>query len=361
MKFRNIIMAVIALVITASGCQKIDSAETNSTVKVKFTIADKPVLGDPGQTKAVKTAWAEGDAICFAFMDNNFDIIKIISKSTPFQPNIFYEDGKWSELTIPNEYLTALGSEGIFIAIHHRKGTTYAKEITLGNVTSTTINGESYDKICSISRYSGGEIMFAADTYTVSDGVMDLGNINMALDPRLFQISIYDELFTNEEGNIYLSEGTIAGTGATIDPTIYNGLSIYKNKEDWTDPLNPTESNLFTYYTPLVRGGLYLDFDFNSTTPFVADKSKTFAQAVINPIGEDIEDYDLSYCFLDTRTHLVIPPDSYTFWIDRFEGGGVTFETWKKVFYKTYAFNSSTTNLVKGKAYRLGTTGWDSK
>ena len=61
MKMRNIIMAVIALVITASGCQKIDSADSNSTVKVKFTIADKPVLGDPGQTKAVKTAWAEGD------------------------------------------------------------------------------------------------------------------------------------------------------------------------------------------------------------------------------------------------------------------------------------------------------------
>ena len=58
MKMRNIIMAVIALVITASGCQKIDSADSNSTVKVKLTIADKPVLGDPGQTKAVKTAWA---------------------------------------------------------------------------------------------------------------------------------------------------------------------------------------------------------------------------------------------------------------------------------------------------------------
>ena len=203
--------------------------------------------------------------------------------------------------------------------------------------------------------------MFASDSYTVSEGVMDLGDINMALDLRLFQISIYDELIANTVGNISLSEGIIDGTGDIIDPTLYNGLSIYKNKEDWTDPLNPTELDLFTYYTPLVRGGLYLDFEFNTTSPFVADKSKTYAQAVINPIEEDFYDYDLSYCFLDTRTHLVIPPDSYTFWIKRFEDTEVTFEAGEKVFYKTYAFNSSTTNLVKGKAYRLGTTGWDSK
>ena len=58
-------MAACALAVMGFvACSKDDNATVNNEVKVNFTVADKPSFDD---TRAAKSAWADGDQIMVVF------------------------------------------------------------------------------------------------------------------------------------------------------------------------------------------------------------------------------------------------------------------------------------------------------
>lgn len=317
MKMRNIIMAVIALVITASGCQKIDSAETNSTVKVKFTIADKPVLGEPGQTKAVKTAWAERDSVMIIFKPAGETNWYGPMENTLYKFTTTYTSSVWSDITLTSEDITELGESGTYLAIHHR-----------GDVTAKAIPDEvgpalnPYDGY-KLNGYKGGEFMSHKGTYTSDGTTITLSTIDLQLYSSLFQFSVSKDITDGSSNPIFNNLYT------TWFKNLRFKLSIKQN----SDP-----EDLYRVVA-LKRGVLYLAPQ--TTDGFWLDNSTKsgFAEGVLN--GEDV-----SYCFVfktpedATFTHLVFSitngeNDFASINIDR---------------------NDHTIGI--GKSYRLPLTGW---
>ena len=65
MKIRNFFLAVMTLALTVTGCSKVDTPAADNDLKFVFEIADKDGFG--ADTKAVKTAWADGDQVVILF------------------------------------------------------------------------------------------------------------------------------------------------------------------------------------------------------------------------------------------------------------------------------------------------------
>ena len=319
MKMRNIIMAVIALVITASGCQKIDSADSNSTVKVKFTIADKPVLGDPGQTKAIKTAWAEGDQVMIIFKPAGATewygpMEKVLHKFTTT-----YTSSVWSDITLTSQNITDLGESGTYLAIHHRGNVTAIAIPTAVGTAPNTYDGYR------LNGYEGGEFMSHKGTYTSDGTTITLSTIDLQLYSSLFQFSVSKDITDGSSNPIFDNLHT------KWFKNLKFRLSIKQTStpEDLYRVVVLKEGVL--YLAPQTTDGFWLD---NST--------KTgFAQGVLN--GEDV-----SYCFVFSK------PDYATFTHLVFS---IT-DGEDAASYASINIDRNDHTIGIGKSYRLPITGW---
>ena len=340
---KKIIFSAALLITVAAGCSKISDTPVNEEqeVKVEFTVAEKPVLGV--QTKAVKTDWAVGDRISIAFKPSGATKVlydyKLIGKNTRIYNctalTLEFTESGW----IANSLITPPEGFGTYYAIHHR-GTV---AMTLESEPTNTFN---------LTGYNGGELMSYTGSYIAdNNGIIKLGDITMALDSRLMQISVAEELFSNE-GNLYLSEGLDEESGGFVisNPEKTLRLSIYKN---WTSDGTPST---LTGYVALRNGSVGLDFSDARIFTFSTDDAyKTGATPVLT-YNDDVEDNDYSFCFAYTGGKDMML-SSYTFYIERTPEAGATYTIDYDELYQTVTKSEKRT-LAVGKAIRLSPQGW---
>ena len=176
---KKLFMVAMAIVVATGfvACTKDDASAP--TYKVEFTVGEKG--GFEAGSRAVKTAWAEGDQIMVAFMPQG-EVEYMVEGTTSNKLFVIEFNGSaWAakrELT--SEEFTAIGSKGNFVAVHYR-------------VTGTDVLGVgmSGGPAYYLANYRGGEILEYKGNYTVTDGVLALGNFDMSLAfDDLFQVSV---------------------------------------------------------------------------------------------------------------------------------------------------------------------------
>ncbi len=341
---KKIIFSAALLITVAAGCSKISDTPVNEeqAVKVEFTVAEKPVLGV--QTKALKTDWAVGDKIAIALKPSSETNVLYQSTGLAVRSSVAvlleYTASGW---TATGNIIPVAGTNGTFYAIHHRGDV---------KLNFTSINGNDPENSYKLSGYQGGELMSFTGNYSVAvNGNITLGAITMALDSRLMQISVAEELFSNE-GNLYLSEGLDEESGGFVisNPEKTLRLSIYKN---WTSDGTPST---LTGYVALRNGSVGLDFsDAHIFTFGTDDAYKTGATPVLT-YNDDVEDNDYSFCFAYTGGKDMML-SSYTFYIERTPEAGATYTIDYDELYQTVTKSEKRT-LAVGKAIRLSPQGW---
>ena len=336
-------LAVVAMMMAAAGCQKMNDIQTeNQDFKIEFTVADKPSFGT--DTKAVKTSWAVGDQIAIALKPSSETNVLYLSPSIAVRSSVAvlleYTAGGW---TATGNITPEAGTNGTFYAIHHRGDV---------KLNFTSEGGTNPENSYQLTGYQGGELMSFTGSYNVaSNGNLILQSITMALDTRLMQISVAEELFSNE-GNLYLSEGLDEETGGFVisNPEKTLRLSIYKN---WTS--GGTTSTL-TGYVALRNGSVGLDFSDARIFTFSTDDAyKTGATPVLT-YNDDVEDNDYSFCFAYTGGKDMMLT-SYTFYIERTPEAGATYTIDYDELYQTVTKSDKRT-LKVGNAIRLSDQGW---
>lgn len=336
-------LAVVAMMMAAAGCQKMNDIQTeNQDFKIEFTVADKPSFGT--DTKAVKTSWAVGDQIAIALKPSSETNVLYRSTGMAVRSSVAvlleYTAGGW---TATGNITPDAGTDGTFYAIHHRGDV---------KLNFTSEGGTNPENSYQLTGYQGGELMSFTGSYNVaSNGNLILQSITMALDTRLMQISVAEELFSNE-GNLYLSEGLDEETGGFVisNPEKTLRLSIYKN---WTSGGTPST---LTGYVALRNGSVGLDFSDPLIFTFRTDDAyKTGATPVLT-YNDDVEDNDYSFCFAYTGGKDMML-SSYTFYIERTPEAGATYTIDYDVLYQTVTKSDKRT-LKVGNAIRLSNQGW---
>ena len=336
-------LAVVAMMMAATGCQKMNDIQTeNQDFKIEFTVADKPSFGT--DTKAVKTSWAVGDKIAIALKPSSETNVLYQSTDMAVRSSVAvlleYTAGGW---TATGNITPEAGTNGTFYAIHHRGDV---------NLNFTSIGGTNPENSYQLTGYQGGELMSFTGSYNVaSNGNLILESIVMALDTRLMQISVAEELFSNE-GNLYLSEGLDEEKMGFVisNPEKTLRLSIYKN---WTSDGTPST---LTGYVALRNGSVGLDFSDARIFTFSTDDAyKTGATPVLT-YNDDVEDNDYSFCFAYTGGKDMML-SSYTFYIERTPEAGATYTIDYDVLYQTVTKSDKRT-LKVGNAIRLSSQGW---
>lgn len=338
---KYIAFAAVAMMMAAAGCQKMNDIQTeNQDFKIEFTVADKPSFG--ADTKAVKTSWAVGDKIAIALKPSSEENVLYEAKAVGKTEHIYSSSAIILELTESGwkaeSKITPPEGNGTYYAIHHR-----------GTISATVTNNPASQ--FNLTGYQGGELMSFTGTYNYDNKGITLGAITMALDTRLMQISVAEELFSNE-GNLYLSEGLDEeDMGFVIsNPEKTLRLSIYKN---WTSGGTPST---LTGYVALRNGSVGLDFsDAHIFTFRTDDAYKTGATPVLT-YNDDVEDNDYSFCFAYTGGKDTML-SSYTFYIERTPEAGATYTIDYDVLYQTVTKSDKRT-LKVGNAIRLSNQGW---
>lgn len=262
---RKIFFAAVALVLAAgfTSCSKEEGMTPDTKgVEVSFEIGEKASF-DAG-SRAVKTAWADGDQILFIFKPAGESEFKIAENSEENLLRIQYDGSKWNiQRNLTEAELTALGTEGTYSAIHHR--------VASGN---NILSNYEYLKSCTLTNYIGGELLIHNNdaTYTVVDGKLNLGTVNMRLGyksgstERQFQISIPGL----PEGSWHLS--VVKATYTTGPISGYKwGISHFGNKHPSgvSVTFRKDEGELGTWgtaaqaYSCGVRNGEDVSFAFN--------------------------------------------------------------------------------------------------
>ena len=93
MKIRNLFIAVMTLVLTVTGCSKVDTPSADNDLKFVFEMADKDGFG--ADTKAVKTGWADGDQVVILFKPAGAEeclVLKNENKKQPLTAHATYDD-----------------------------------------------------------------------------------------------------------------------------------------------------------------------------------------------------------------------------------------------------------------------------
>lgn len=336
-------LAVVAMMMAAAGCQKMNDIQTeNPDFKIEFTVAEKPSFGT--DTKAVKTSWAVGDQIAIALKPSSETNVLYLSTGMAVRSSVAvlleYTAGGW---TATGNITPEAGTNGTFYAIHHRGDV---------KLNFTSIGGTNPENIYQLTGYQGGELMSFTGSYNVaSNGNLILESIVMALDTRLMQISVAEELFSNE-GNLYLSEGLDEEKMGFVisNPEKTLRLSIYKN---WTSDGTPST---LTGYVALRNGSVGLDFSDARIFTFSTDDAyKTGATPVLT-YNDDVEDNDYSFCFAYTGGKDMML-SSYTFYIERTPEAGATYTIDYNELYQTVTKSDKRT-LKVGIAIRLSSQGW---
>lgn len=338
------ILFIAAIIIAASGCSKNDYIPTtDNNVKVEFSVADKPAFG--AQTKAIKTSWEVGDQIAIALQPESAENVlyetKVLGKNSRLHScvslRLEYTESGW----IVDSKITPPEGNGKFYAVHHR-GTIVMTETS---DPSSTFNMTGYD---------GGELMAFSGNYSADqNGIIKLGTISMALDSRLFQVSVTAIVEGNEDkdSDDFLANLETADGGDPIDrPVETLGLSIYSN---WTAGDDPTP---LPNCVALKNGSVSVDFSLTNIFQFSsADTFKTGATPVMN-YNENTEEYEYSFCFADTALGSKIP-NTYTFYINRTPEAESDYTITYDKIYKTFTASESR-RISKGKAIRLSSKNW---
>ena len=170
---KKIILAAMALVVVALvGCQKDDNATLNSEIKVNFTVADK--AGFANDTRAVKTGWESGDQILIVF-EGETGMFDITDGANTLK--LTYDGTIWVADTTQMP-ASGLASGQKYFAFYH------FGEVSLGSKQGTNLYY--------LTGYKGGERLSYSGTYTIADGIVALGTINLNRDVNSFQISVKD-------------------------------------------------------------------------------------------------------------------------------------------------------------------------
>ena len=330
-----------ALLIVAAGCSKLNDTDTveNTDVKIEFTIAEKPGFG--AQTKALKTSWAVGDKIAIALKPSSAENVLYEAKAVGKTDHIYSSSAIILELTESGwkaeSKITPPEGNGTYYAIHHR-----------GTISATVTNNPASQ--FNLTGYQGGELMSFTGTYNYDNNGITLGAITMALDTRLMQISVADEL---NGGNLFLSQGynEVDMTCEIPDPEKTVKMSIYQDWNTGDSPTTPLKG-----YVALCNGRVSLDFSKTNLFVYSSSADAIGATPVINKYDE--YDLDYSFCFANTAK-VMFPPTSYTFVINRTAEAGAkyTIHTDEDEVYKSITKSDSRT-LKQGIAVKLPTYEW---
>lgn len=342
---KYIAFAAVAMMMAAAGCQKMNDIQTeDQNMKVEFTVADKPSFG--ADTKAVKTSWAVGDQIAIALKPSSAENVLYETKTVSKYGHIYSSSAIILELTESGwkaeSKITPPEGNGTYYAIHHR-----------GTISATVTNNPASQ--FNLTEYQGGELMSFTGTYNRDSKGINLGAITMALDKRLMQISVADEM---NGGNLYLSQGYDKEYDLTCEipePEKTVKMSIY---QDWSTGDSPTTP--LKGYIALCNGRVSLDFSKASLFVYSSSADALGATPVINSYDE--YDFDYSFWFANTAK-VMFPPTSYTFFINRTAAAEAyyTIHTDEDEVHMTIEYDSSTRKLAPGKAVKLPTYTWTAK
>lgn len=257
-------VALTWIVMVMTGCntnmitpeadpQDIDMAEN---FIVEFSVGDRDDFGP--DTKAVKTDWAVDDQILVFFKTQNGSWLNSTLLLLTFDGTTW--DSSWMAGSSNDLAINIAINNGNFFAVHHR-----------GSITiPTTITSESEVQL---NGYEGGEFMACSGSYnmtfdkTFTHRILRLGEINMELDPNLYQVSIPD---INSDAAPSL---TIERTNPLVlqNPNGYISLPHYACKS----------------------GMLY--FDMTNSCLTIKDGTYTDAEHVVNEFSDNVN--DMSFCF----------------------------------------------------------------
>ena len=244
---KKIIIAAFAACALLAACTEKESAPVqNNDVKVVFEIADKAGFGQ--DTKAVKTAWAEGDQILVIFKANNG-----VNQGQGFLTDdcevntlrFAYDGSAWNLKDNNVSDLSQLGSSGLYFAIHHR---VFGED----DIVFSSAN-------CDLTNYKGGELLQYQESYTVSDGVLTLATVKMgmALYGEQFQISVPD-LPSGKAWKMYICDNNM-GNGAWPGACRSKESGLEEGDIFFNEP-NYQLGNYSGLYSPGVKNGDDMSF-----------------------------------------------------------------------------------------------------
>ena len=206
---KKIIIAAFAACALLAACTEKESAPVrNNDIKVVFEIGEKAGFGQ--DTKAVKTAWAEGDQILVIFKPKSEGYLVADCEQNTLR--FEYNGTKWILKDNNISDISILGDNGEFWAIHHR--TFNGDDIIFETEVSTVL-----------SNYKGGEILDCIADYSVSENVLTLDQISMGM-------AIYDELFQISVTGLPEGEWDMAIAGDTFTSPKFSSLSANISREN---------------------------------------------------------------------------------------------------------------------------------
>lgn len=213
---RKIFISLMAVVLFI-GCTKEDKAPANKELKVVFTVSEK--AGFSNDTKAIKTGWVEGDQILLVFRPHNLTCLLPFAENTN-TIKLTYTAGKWVTVGF-NGDVALLSSAGYYSGIHH-----------YGDVAFDVVDAN--DKVF-LKNYTGGDFLESYGSYTISDGVLDLGEINMTRDADAYIISVRE--LASVEGPWTMKVGDNNNTNTMIYDLSFESNCLFLESDDSTGGL----------------------------------------------------------------------------------------------------------------------------
>ncbi len=225
---KKIFMAAATLMLAVGfvGCTKSDDAPATKDIKIEFSVADK--AGFNGGSRAVKSAWADGDKIMLFFKVGGSWLVG--KNTTDNTLTLTYNDGSWS--ATKNNWSETLtnSTSGSFIAIHYRG------DIALGE----NLNNIGYY----FATFAGGEYLSTSGDYTITGGVMTLPTLAMEMSSDMVQFSVKNlasnsdewELMVNFDNHDVVADAACVVTAMNVNTLALRtdvGGFIGKISEEW--------------------------------------------------------------------------------------------------------------------------------
>ncbi|MBO7260378.1 MAG: hypothetical protein J6U97_02670 [Bacteroidaceae bacterium] len=348
MKIRNLFIAVMTLVLTVTGCSKVDTPAADNDLKFVFEMADKDGFG--ADTKAVKTGWADGDQVVILFKPEGQGQCLITQNpgSQMKYPKCVRgtfdgKDDEWN-FALENFLLVGnLGAGGTYYAIHHRG------DVNLEHRTEVEIGIDCFP----LNYYEGGELLSYVGNYTVTGNVVNFGVIRMTLDPRLFQVSIPEILWQGGPFDPRFDlDKFVDGSGNDINDadiedymrTASVQLSVY-NSFPSLNPVGYFALKSGMVSVDLTKPNIFV-FNVNHSLPY------TNASPVINL--NDLKNREYSFCFAEPDlTSPKAVPGTYTFRVRRvdYDDSHKVPSSFEHQYYQVTTGENK--KLEAGKAYML--------
>lgn len=251
---KKLFMVAMAIVVATGfvACTKDDASAP--TYKVEFTVGEKG--GFEAGSRAVKTAWAEGDQILIITkpLMGSYDEVAI-PNSDANTIRLIYNGSVWTvDRTLTAEEIAARPEGyGPYAAFHYRVKD--GKKVGLG----ADFGGGDVQLV----NYYGGEVLECAHVFTITDGVIDLGEINMelAFADDLVQVSVPGlDLDVNPDWGLTVLTGDyVYGTYAGFNHP--NFTALWENEICFRP--SPGVANYANYRdTPYVVNGTDASFVF---------------------------------------------------------------------------------------------------